>query len=164
MATATVNQLVVDNIGLVDAIVSRRYRTIRRDSWQDLKSAGLAGLFRSAVEWRKSTGTPFSAYAARHIKWAIGHWLESEVPATQRNGTPLSECNEPVYLPAETTEVHELHFWVRLLPFEQRMVMELELAGASSGEIAEFIGIKPHSKSKISQRAREQLRVWMRVE
>jgi RNA polymerase sigma factor for flagellar operon FliA len=71
-AEADLNELVVDNVGLVKAIA---YRLAQRLPAQvevsDLISAGVLGLIEAAKRYRPSTGVPFEAFARRRLQGAM---------------------------------------------------------------------------------------------
>ena len=73
------NRLVRSHQRLV-APVARHYARQCAESREDLEQVGSLGLIRAAELYRAASGVPFSAYARRHIRGAILHYLRDAAP------------------------------------------------------------------------------------
>ena len=73
------NSLVEANLSLVRPIAAH-YAASCTESRDDLQQVGLLGLIRAAELYDLSLDVPFSAYARRHIRGAILHYLRDTAP------------------------------------------------------------------------------------
>lgn len=73
------NTLVEANLSLVRPIAAH-YAASCTESRDDLQQVGLLGLIRAAELFDLSLEVPFSAYARRHIRGAILHYLRDTAP------------------------------------------------------------------------------------
>ncbi|MEY2643479.1 MAG: hypothetical protein RLZZ611_128 [Cyanobacteriota bacterium] len=73
------NNLVEANLTLVRPIAAH-YAASSAECREDLQQVGLMGLIRAAELYDLSLAVPFSAYARRHIRGAILHYLRDTAP------------------------------------------------------------------------------------
>ena len=70
--------MVVDNLGLVGATLSRSYRWLPRDLWDDAFQAGTLGLIAAVRVWTPESRYAFSTYATYRIREALTRWRTPE--------------------------------------------------------------------------------------
>lgn len=77
------NRHVESNRSLVEPIAAH-YAAHSPEAREDLQQVGLLGLIRAAELYNRHLSVPFSAYARRHVRGAILHYLRDTAPLVRR--------------------------------------------------------------------------------